>query len=96
MTLWTGMCSGVSTLLEWLGFGRRLAAESDFLLGDGFPERRVKSILGRVDRKKLDWDFIATKKVHFEASCENIPNSKAPILSSTFLVWYGLLIYFLQ
>ncbi len=63
MTLWTGMGSGVSTLFEWLGFGRRRAAESDFLIGDGFPERRVKSILRR---KKLDWDFVATKKVQFE------------------------------
>ena len=31
-----------------------------YLLGDGFPERCVKSILRRVDRKKLDWDFNAT------------------------------------
>ena len=38
----------------------------NYLLGDGFPERRVKSVLRRVDRKKLDWDFNATKKVHFE------------------------------
>ncbi len=60
------MCRGVSSLLEWLGFGRRRAAESDVLLGDGFPERRVKSILRRFDGKKLDWDFNATKKVHFE------------------------------
>ena len=36
------------------------------LRGDWFPERRVESILRRVDRKKLDWDFNATKKVHFE------------------------------
>ena len=50
----------------------------NYLLGDGFPERRVKSIL-------------AAKKVHFEVRIK-IPNSKAPILSSTFLVWYGLLI----
>ena len=67
----------------------------NYLLGDGFPERRIKSILRRVDRKKLDWDFNATKKVHFEVRIK-IPNSKAPFLSSTFLVWYGLLIYFLQ
>ena len=36
------------------------------LRGDWFPVRRVESILRRVDRKKLDWDFNATKKVHFE------------------------------
>ena len=66
MTLWTGMCSGVSTLFECLGFGRRRAAESHFLLGDGFPERRVKSILRRVDQKELDCNYNAAKKVHFE------------------------------
>ena len=33
MTLWTGMCSGVSTLFEWLGFRlRRRAAESDVVV----------------------------------------------------------------
>ena len=33
MTLWTGMCRGVSTLFEWLGFRRRRrAAESDVVV----------------------------------------------------------------
>ena len=37
----------------------------NYLIGDGFPERRVKSIL-RVDRKETDCNYNAAKKVHFE------------------------------
>ena len=37
----------------------------NYLLGDGFPERRVKSILS-VDRKETDCNYNAAKKVHFE------------------------------
>ena len=32
MTRWTGMWRGVSSLFEWLGFGRRRAAESDIVV----------------------------------------------------------------
>jgi hypothetical protein len=38
----------------------------NYLLGDGFPERRVKSILRRVDRRETDCNYNAAKKVHFE------------------------------
>ncbi len=38
----------------------------NYLLGDGFPERRVNSILRRVDRKETDCNYNAAKKVHFE------------------------------
>ena len=38
----------------------------NYLLGDGFPERRIKSILRRVDRKETDCNYNAAKKVHFE------------------------------
>ncbi len=57
------------------------------LRGDWFQERRVKSIHRRVDRKKLDWDFNATKKVHFEVLIKinnNLLQSKCygPLLQS--------------